>query len=272
MSTRPSLEVADVIRAHGNEFLASHGASLSAGQKRVLTALVKCRTAALGGHVEECLDCGHVRIAYNSCRNRHCPKCQGAKRAAWLEREAGYLLPVEYHHVVFTLPQELAALALQNQTVVYAKPPFGGPDQVLKYLARYTHRVAVSNHRLEGLADGQVRFRYKDYAHAGRQRTLTLAVAEFLRRFLLHVLPRGFVKVRHYGLLANRQRQQKLACCRPLLAAVAAVLLLGQVGAAVRPADSGCQRCGSAALRRQEISPAEAVSLSVQVVCPHDTS
>jgi hypothetical protein len=302
-----------------------------------------------GGHVQRCADCGHERIAYNSCRNRHCPKCQALARARWLEREAELLLPVEYHHVVFTLPAEVAALARANPAllydalfqaasatlravaanpkrlgaqlgillvlhtwgqnlhhhphvhgvvtggglscnedgdmdaspkwrscrpgfflpvrvlsrvfrgkylqrlrqlhaegklhlpdrlahlaepsafvawlrplyakdwVVYAKRPFGGPAQVLKYLARYTHRVAISNARLVKLDAGRVTFRYKDYADAHRAKTMTLTAEEFLRRFVQHVLPKGFVKIRHYGLLANRHRAEKLKLSRRLL-------------------------------------------------------
>jgi hypothetical protein len=346
---RPALEVADIIREHGDNFLAQYGGALTAAQRQALRDLACCRTAALGGHVQRCLDCGHERIAYNSCRNRHCPKCQALARARWLEREAELLLPVEYHHVVFTLPAELAELALANGVVlyealfqaasatlrelaadpqwlgaqlgillvlhtwgqnlhhhphvhavvtggglscnaqgvvdqapawhscrpgfflpvrvlsrlfrgkylallraafdqgkltfpgrwagladapafagwlrplyhqdwvVYAKPPFGGPAQVLKYLARYTHRVAISNQRLLALADGRVTFRYKDYADDQRHKALTLSAEEFLRRFVQHVLPKGFVKIRHYGLLANRHREDKLRRCRRLL-------------------------------------------------------
>ena len=344
---RPAWEVADVIRMCGEAFRATHG--LNVEQRRALFDLADCRTAALGGHVERCLDCGHQRIAYNSCRNRHCPKCQALARARWLEREAKLLLPVEYHHVVFTLPAELAELALANPVVlynalfqtasatlrdvaanpkrlgaqvgilmvlhtwgqnlhhhphvhavvtggglscdarsdidvsptwrscrpgfflpvrvlsrvfrgkylalvrdafkqgklafpgrlarltdadafaawlrplyakdwiVYAKRPFGGPAQVLKYLARYTHRVAISNARLLNVADGKVTFRYKDYADEQRSKTMTLTGEEFLRRFVQHVLPRSFVKVRHYGFLANRHRADKLTVCRRLL-------------------------------------------------------
>ncbi len=346
-SGRSAWEVADVIRAHGEAFLAKHG--LSAEPRRALLDLVECRTAALGGHVQRCIDCAHERIAYNSCRNRHCPKCQALARARWLEREAKLLLPVEYHHVVFTLPAEVADLALANpavmynalfqaaartlrdvaanpkrlgaqvgilmvlhtwgqtlhhhphvhtvvsggglscdergdidvspawrscrpgfflpvrvlsrvfrgkylallrdafargqlvfpgrlaplkdadafatwlrplyakEWVVYAKPPFGGPAQVLKYLARYTHRVAISNARIVNVADGNVTFRYKDYADDARSKTMTVSGEEFLRRFVQHVLPRSFVKVRHYGLLANRHRAEKLKTCRRLL-------------------------------------------------------
>jgi hypothetical protein len=345
---RPAWEVADVIRAHGEAFLAEHG-GVTAAQRRALFDLADCRTAALGGHVQHCLDCGHQRIAYNSCRNRHCPKCQALARARWLEREAKLLLPVEYHHVVFTLPSEVADLALANPVllynalfqaasatlrdvaanpkrlgaqvgilmvlhtwgqnlhhhphahavvtggglscdersdidvspvwrscrpgfflpvrvlsrvfrgkylallkaafdrgklvfpgrlaplkepdafaawlrplyakdwVVYAKPPFGGPAQVLKYLARYTHRVAISNARLVNVADGKVTFRYKDYADERCSKMITVSAEEFLRRFLQHVLPRSFVKVRHYGFLANRHRADKLKMCRRLL-------------------------------------------------------
>ncbi len=340
--TRPSLEVADVFREYGPAYLEAYGNVTSAEQRRVLRDLVRCRTAALGGHVEECDHCGHQRIAYNSCRNRHCPKCQGAARAAWLEREAASLLPVEYFHVVFTLPEGLGPLALQNQRllygalfrataeslleiaadprhlgadigflavlhtwgqnlhlhphlhcvvpggglspdgtgwvscrpgfflpvrvlsrlfrgkflsllagafrqgqlgfhgqleylanaaafeqlvdelrqqewVVYAKRPFGGPEVVLKYLARYTHRVAISNQRLLEMENGQVHFRWKDYAHGNAPKVMAMDAVEFIRRFLLHVVPARLVRIRHYGLLANRHRDEKLKLCRRLL-------------------------------------------------------
>jgi hypothetical protein len=362
-------------------------------QTKALRDLAACRTAALGGHVEHCLDCGHDRIAYNSCRNRHCPKCQALARARWLAREAEHLLPVEYHHVVFTLPAELSDLALANPAVlydllsrtasatlrdvaanpnrlgaspgvllvlhtwgqnlhhhphvhcvvtggglscnaqgvvdasprwvacrpgfflpvrvlgrvfrgkflaelrqafhrgrltlpgrltplaeptaladflaplyakdwvVYAKPPFGGPAQVLKYLARYTHRVAISNHRLVAVADGRVTFRYKDYADDRRTKTMTLPADEFLRRFVQHVLPPGFVKVRHCGLLANRYRADRLAVCRWLLLVVAAVSTIvppsGEAGAAlIAPAaPPTCPHCGGIRLARSELPP-----------------
>jgi hypothetical protein len=374
--SRPALEVADIVRAHGAAYLQEHGGQLSPAQRRALHELAACRTAALGGHTERCAGCGEQRVAYNSCRNRHCPKCQAAARADWWARESGVLLPVEYHHVVFTLPQALGPLALQNpralygllfaaawqtvrelaqdphylgaevgllavlhtwgqtlchhphlhgvvtggglacdaagqpeqpprwvacrpgfflpvrvlsrlfrgkflaglraaydagrlgchgrlaalaepaafaawltplyrqEWVVYAKPPAGGPEQVLKYLARYTHRVALSNARLVALEQGQVTFRYHDYADGRRPKTMTLAAAEFLRRFLLHVLPAGFVKVRHYGLLANRYREAKLRVCRRLLlvVVVAAALAGDPRGAAVEPRP--CPACG----------------------------
>jgi len=378
-SERPALEVAEVIREHGQAFLDKHGGWLSGTQKQALRDLARCRTAALGGRLERCLDCGHQRIAYNSCRNRHCPKCQALARARWLQRQAEFLLPVAYYHVVFTLPQQVAELAGANPRrlyealfqaasatlrevaanpkrlgaqigvlmvlhtwgqnlhhhphvhcvcsggglscnargevdpsprwrwcrpgfflpvrvlsrlfrgkylahlrqafdqgqltfpgklaplaapecfqhllttlarhdwVVYAKAPFGGPAQVLKYLARYSHRVAISNSRLLSLAEGRVTFRYKDYADAQRQKTMTLPAEEFLRRFVQHVLPRGFVKVRHYGLLANRHRQDKLELCRRLLLVVALVLLTTAANptAEVGPVQpQRCPQCG----------------------------
>jgi hypothetical protein len=390
---RPALEVADVIGEHGEVFLTKYGDQLTDTQRKTLRDLAACRTAALGGHVERCLDCGHERLAYNSCRNRHCPKCQALSRARWLAREAELLLPVDYYHVVFTLPAELSELALANprllynslfqaasatlrevaanpkrlgaqigvlavlhtwgqnlhhhphlhcvvtggglscnsagvldgsprwvscrtgfflpvrvlsrvfrgkylellraafdqgqltfpgrlgplaethhfveyvrplykkEWVVYSKAPFGGPEQVLKYLSRYTHRVAISNHRLLKLEDGQVTFRYQDYAADRRQKTMTLSAEEFLRRFVQHVLPRGFVKIRHYGLLANRQRAEKLHLCRRLLLPRTAVVNatgtptktatdVAEVGPAQRPV---CARCGSSRFERLEL-------------------
>jgi hypothetical protein len=376
MSERPRLDVGEVLRRHGPAYEAAHGARLSAEQRRVLRDLAACRTAALGGHVERCAGCGQERVAYNSCRNRHCPKCQALARAAWLAREASYLLPVEYHHVVFTLPAEVAALArhspavvyhllfraasatlrevaadprhlgaevgvlavlhtwgqdlrhhphlhcvvtggglacdargrpaalprwvscrpgfflpvrvlgrlfrgkflallrqafeagrlaapgalaawlgplYRKEWVVYAKPPFGGPAVVLKYLARYTHRVAISNHRLLAVAGGQVTFAWRDYAHGGRQRRLTVSAEEFIRRLLLHVLPRGFVKVRHYGLLANRGRDGKLARCRWLLAL--AGLAARAAGVAAAAPEARCPACGGGPLVVVQVLP-----------------
>jgi len=340
------LEVADIFRQVGPAYRAEHAGALSLGQRRVMSAIEQCRTAALGGHVEQCDSCGHQRIAFNSCRNRHCPKCQSLVRAQWLEDRQTELLPVEYFHVVFTVPQEIAAIAYQNKTVVYdilfrataetlrtiagdakhlgaeigfiailhtwgqnllhhphlhcvvpgggvapngerwiscrpgfflpvrvlsrlfrrlflaqlqlafdhgelqffnslealsnrvafakhlapatraewvvyAKPPFGGPKQVLEYLGRYTHRVAISNNRLREFSDGAVTFAWKDYRHESRNKTMRLDAHEFIRRFLLHVLPSGFQRIRHYGLLANRYRELRLNQCRDLLAAPA---------------------------------------------------
>jgi Putative transposase/Transposase zinc-binding domain len=350
----PPFEVADVVRAYGGTFRATH--QVSHEQARVLRAIAQCRTAALGGHVEQCVSCGTERICYDSCRNRHCPKCQGRARAKWLAAEQAMLLPIPYFHVVFTLPHQLNPLIRVNQRhlydllfqtaaqtlqefardpqhlgaelgitavlhtwgqtltehvhvhcvvtggglspdgtrwhachrrflfavkalgqvfrgkylaglerlrrqqrltfagasapwaedgawatlrqqlsakpwVVYAKPPWGSPEQVLKYLSRYTHRVAIANSRLVFVGDGIVRFRYTDYAAGGTAKVMELRAEEFLRRFLLHVVPTGFVRIRHYGLLANRTRQAKLARARQLLAIVAATPLLSSVAA-----------------------------------------
>ncbi len=395
---RPAWEVADVIRQYGAAFQQKYGGVLSATQRQALRDLARCRTAALGGHVEHCLDCGHERIAYNSCRNRHCPKCQALARALWLEQQAQHLLPVEYHHVVFTLPAPLGELALANpavvydllmrsaaatlrevaanpqrlgasigvlmvlhtwgqnlhhhphvhgvvtggglscdpsgkpdasprwvacrpgfflpvrvlsrvlrgkflaglhtafaqgtlalpgplaalaepqaraawcaalsakEWVVYAKRPFGGPAQVLKYLARYTHRVAISNARLVDVSDGRVTFRYKDYADAARSKTMTLSAAEFLRRFVQHVLPKGFVKIRHYGLLANAQREARLHACRRLLLATAVTAAPPSAEAArVEPAPPRCcGKCGGTRLVYREMEPSDALRLAAQ--------
>ena len=343
---RAALEVADILRRRGPAFRAAHAGHLSLGQLKVMAAIENCRTAALGGHVEGCEDCGHRRIAYNSCRNRHCPKCQGAAAREWLAARQADLLPVGYFHVVFSLPAEVADIAAQNKAavydllfraasetmttiaadrrhlgarigitavlhtwgsalthhphlhmivpgggisldgerwvssrpafllpvrvlsklfrrlflaglaelhaegrlqffgaqaglaepsaflrrialvrqkpwVVYAKPPFAGPEAVLAYLSRYTHRVAISNRRLLALDEHGVTFRYKDYRRGGaeRYRTMTLAADEFIRRFLLHVLPKGFHRIRHYGLLASTGRRDNIARARELLAA-----------------------------------------------------
>ena len=340
---RSALEVADVFRRHGAAYRKAHAGHLSRGQRRVMGAIETCRSAALGGHLEQCNGCGELRIAYNSCRNRHCPKCQGLARAQWLADRQSELLPVPYFHVVFTVPAPIAEIALHNKAVVYgilftaaaetlrviaadprhlgaeiglvavlhtwgqnlhhhphvhcvvpgggpsadgacwvgcrpgfflpvkvlsrlcrrlfltrlqaafeagqlrlfgdlvslaapatfaawlrplrairwvvyAKRPFGGPEQVLDYLSRYTHRVAIANSRLISLADCRVSFRWKDYRHHDKQKVMTLAADEFIRRFLLHVLPDGFHRIRHYGYLANGGRAAKLAYCRRLLA------------------------------------------------------
>ncbi len=348
------LEVADIFRQAGPSYRQHHADALSRGQRCVMSAIERCRTAALGGHVEQCDSCGHQRIAFNSCRNRHCPKCQSLVRAQWLEERHADLIPVDYFHVVFTLPEEIAAIAYQNKAVVYdilfhataetlrtiaadpkhlgaeigfiailhtwgqnllhhphlhcvvpggglsadgerwiscrpgfflpvrvlsrlfrrlflaqlqtafdaghlrffnaleplqvprafarhlaparraewvvyAKPPFGGPQHVLEYLGRYTHRVAISNTRLIDFGAGMVSFRWKDYRHVSRQKVMRLEAQEFMRRFLLHVLPAGFQRIRHYGLLANRCRAVKLARCRQLLAEPAPVVEVPEV-------------------------------------------
>ena len=342
---RAALEVADVFRAAGPAYRLAHAGHLSLHQLKVMSAIEHCRTAALGGHVEACTDCGHWRIAYNSCRNRHCPKCQGAAARTWLAAREADLLPVGYFHVVFTLPAEIADIAFHNKAllydllfktasettltiaadpkhlgarigitavlhtwgsamthhphihmivpgggiapdgerwissrpafllpvrvlgalfrrlfltrllalydagklpffgrlahladrraflrhlapvrkkrwVVYAKPPFAGPEAVLAYLSRYTHRVAISNSRLLRFDEHGVTLRYKDYRRSepDRQQVMTLSADEFIRRFLLHCLPRGFHRIRHYGLLASGTRKAHLERARLLLA------------------------------------------------------
>ncbi|MBV8111398.1 MAG: IS91 family transposase, partial [Hyphomicrobiales bacterium] len=340
MTARPAFELADVFRRHGETYERANAGHLGRVERRVIAAITACRTAALGGHVERCDDCGLTRIAYNSCRNRHCAKCQGAARADWLAARQAELLPVSYFHVVFTLPPAAAAIAFQNKQtvygllmraaaqalmtlaakrlgakigliavlhtwgqtlthhphvhclvpgggvaldgqrwiaakpnfllsvralsktfcrlfldglqtafrrgelgflgelarladpivfaevvralrrgpfVVYAKPPFGGPERVLAYLARYTHRTAIANSRLVAVADDEVAFTYKDYRRGGDNRLMRLAPHEFIRRFLLHVLPDGFHRIRHYGFLAKGGRGENLERVRALL-------------------------------------------------------
>lgn len=334
--------MADILRRYGESYRAEHEGSLIATQRRVMQAMTACRTAALGGHREQCDTCEHQRIAYNSCRNRHCPKCQSLARDTWIERRKRELLNSPYFHVVFTLPEEIAAIAYQNKAVVYnllfaataetlrtiaadpqhlgaeigffavlhtwgqnlvhhphlhcvvpggglsldgtrwigcrpgfflpvrvlsrffrrrflelieqahrrgeleffsalkdladpkaftrhlepvrqkewvvyAKEPFAGPEQVLDYVGRYTHRVAISNNRLLDIDAGEVTFRWKDYRNHDAQKTMTLQASEFIRRFLLHVLPPGLQRIRYYGFLGNRHRQQKIERCRQLL-------------------------------------------------------
>ena len=343
--SRPALEVADIFRGHGPAWRKANAGHVSLGQLKVMSAIESCRTAALGGHVARCEKCAHTQIAYNSCRNRHCPKCQGAAAKEWLAEREAELLPVPYYHVVFTLPAAIADIAYQNKAVIYdllfkasaetlitiaadpkhlgarigvlsvlhtwgsalthhphvhmivpgggisldgsagslagrasscrcvccrdcsagcswrssspltrpescsssaimlpltdaqafaaylaplrkangwstAKRPFGGPEEVLRYLARYTHRVAISNRRLVALDDKGVTFKWKDYRIEGRERykVMTLATNEFIRRFLIHVLPHGFHRIRHYGLLANTTRAENIARARELLA------------------------------------------------------
>jgi hypothetical protein len=345
-SKRPRFEVADVVRVHGDDYRRAHYPSTA--QSKVMRHIATCRTAALGGHVDECNTCDHTRISYNSCRDRHCPKCQAPQQAQWLAQRLDRLLPVPYFHVVFTMPDLLNPLVLRNKKiafkilfdaasqtllqiardpqhlgaeigitavlhtwgqkllshphlhcvvtggglsvdgkrwvpsreryflpvkvlaslyrgkllaaidsawknglldlagstekladpvawsafkdrlyrkpwVVYSKPPFGGPEHVFQYLGRYTHRVAISNHRITNVCDGKVTFIVKDYADNHRHKSLTLDAVEFLRRFLLHVLPKGFVRIRHYGLCAARNVHTKLATAQRLLADISAV-------------------------------------------------
>jgi len=340
--SRPPLEVADIIRAAGEPFIEQNRHWLRWKHVKVLRAIERCRTAALGGHLDECTRCGHRAISYNSCRNRHCPKCQTAARDRWITARQKELLPTRYLHVVFTLPGRLSPVVLQNKKiiydllfrtsaetllevarnpqrlgaeigffsvlhtwsqkltahphvhcvvpagglspdhtrwirsrdnyflpkevlqevfrgkfvdalkkafpngqlhfhgdlkllaqpeifaawlrplhrqdwVVYLKRPFGGPAYVVHYLGRYTHRVAISNHRLLSFQDGQVTFRWRDSAHHNEQKLMTLSVDEFLRRFLLHILPKGFVRIRNFGFLANRRRSALLPLCFQLL-------------------------------------------------------
>jgi len=337
---KPLLEIADVLRGGFADYEQAFG-PLQPEQYKVSNAITACRTAVLGGHIDKCDNCSHERISYNSCRNRHCPKCQALARVAWVERRMSELLPVPYFHVVFTLPEQLNAFALRNKKafytiffqavsetlhafardpkylggeigfftilhtwgqnlldhphihcvvpggglvgdtrwkhcrkgfifpvkamaalfkgkllayfkaavacgdikclgtleqfdnplafkalldtlynlswVVYAKPPFAGPKAVLKYLGRYTHRIAISNSRIVALTDKTVSFAWKDYADGNKQKTMTLSITEFIRRFLLHVVPNGFVRIRHYGFLSNRNRKEKLDRCMKLL-------------------------------------------------------
>jgi len=274
--SRPPLEVADLVRTAGEAFIERSRQWIRWKHVKVLRAIAACRTAVLGGHIDQCTRCGHRAISYNSCRNRHCPKCQAGARDRWLAKRHQELLPTRYVHIVFTLPSRLAPLALDHQRwvkshdrfflsirvlrrvfrgkfvaglrqafrdnqlvfhgdltglaqakvfsawlrplfrkdwVVYSKPPFGGPEHVLKYLGRYTHRVAISNHRLVSFAEGKVTFRWRDFAHHNEQKLMTLPLDDFLRRFLLHLLPKGFVRIRNFGFLANRKRATTLPLC-----------------------------------------------------------
>jgi hypothetical protein len=366
---RPALEVADIFRGHGPAWRKANAGHVSLDQLKVMSAIENCRTAALGGHVARCEDCACTSIAYNSCRNRHCPKCQGAAAKQWLAERETDLLPVPYYHVVFTLPAPIADIAYQNKAViydllfkasaetlttiaadpkhlgarvgvtsvlhtwgsalthhphihmivpgggisldgtrwvscrkgfflpvrvlsrlfrrlflkklmashaagrlyffgnhtpladaqafaaylaplrktewvVYAKRPFGGPEAVLAYLSRYTHRVAISNSRLIAVGDNGVAFRWKDYRADGRdrQKVMTLATGEFIRRFLIHVLPHGFHRIRHYGLFASGTRADNIARARELLAV--ATPEGGSTAAAVDPGKPACPCCG----------------------------
>ena len=379
---RPPLEVADVLAAHARAFFEARSGIVSSAKRRVVRKLVTCRTAALGGHIDRCDRCDYERVSYNSCRNRHCPKCQAAARAEWLEAREADLLPVEYFHVVFTVPAGIAEITLQNKKimyaillrasaetvqqiagdpkhlgarigllsvlhtwgqnllhhphvhcvvpggglspdgnswvscrpgfflpvgvlskvfrgkfldmtrhafangelsfqgalaplndahafathlktacetdwVVYAKPPFGGPAQVLKYLARYTHRIAISNHRLVSLENGRIKFRWKDYAHGNRHRTMTLDAGEFIRRFLLHVLPKGFMRIRHFGFLANACRTERLRRCRELLGCSSPTSVVAEDANDSLDDDKlrRCPSCSEGHLIRRELPP-----------------
>lgn len=373
--------MADIFRRHGACWRAGNAGHVSLAQRRVMAAIELCRTAALGGHVERCADCAYTRVAYNSCRNRHCPKCQWRAAQRWLAAREAELLPVPYFHVMFTLPAEIGAIAYQNKAavygllfkaaaqtlmtvaadrkhlgaeigvtavlhtwgqnldhhphvhcivpgggvaidgerwiscrpgfflpvrvlsrlfrrlfldglaalfdagrlhffndlamlservaffarlaplrakewVVYAKRPFAGPKQVLAYLARYTHRVAIANSRLIEQTDENVVFRWKDYRATGRakNKVMTLAAGEFIRRFLLHVLPNGFNRIRHYGLFANGRRAERLALCRRLLDAPATdrkaeMIAANDDGVVASPEPPPCPCCGGRMIR-----------------------
>ena len=388
---RPPLEVADIVRSYGTAFVKRHRRWLTGPHLKALRAIAACRTAALGGHVEQCDSCGQRAISYNSCLNRHCPKCQAAARQTWLAERSAELLPVPYYHVVFTLPHILAPLALQNKPllygllfraaaetlleiaadpqhlgakigflavlhtwgqtlrhhphlhcvvpggglspdhrrwircghkfflpvkvlavvfrgkfldalerafhkheitlagqltplqsppafaallrtaaqpdwVVYSKRPFAGPSQVLAYLSRYTHRIAIANSRLVSMASGKVTFRWRDYAHGYQSRTMTLEVDEFLRRFLLHVLPPGFVRIRYFGMLANRQRKILLNLCREYLQ----VSLPPQVTTGVA---NLCQHCHRGIMRVIEVlSPTRLSTWLANAAQPENSS
>ena len=384
--TRPTVEVADIFRVHGNNFIDHHRHWLRFQQLKVMLAITRCRTAALGGHIDKCVQdtcrngCHDEEgISFNSCRDRHCPKCQAQSRQRWIDARQQELLATSYFHVVFTLPHELNALIRQNpvelynllfravaetltevaanpkhlgaeigffailhtwsqnllfhphihcvlpsgglapdrtrwvpgsatfflplevlkevfrgkfvdgleaafdeerlnfsgliqhlaepksfakfvrklhqhQWVVYAKPSFGGPEQVLRYLGRYTHRVAISNHRLISFDDDQVTFRWRDSAHGNKKRKMTVSAEEFIRRFLLHVLPKGFVRIRHFGFMANYQRTESLDLCRKLLAMPP---VDRPIEIASTPSTRLCPRCGAPMIIVERLNPAQ---------------
>ena len=372
--SRPSFELADIFRHHGESYRNNNALTLE--QLKPMRAIETCRTAALGGHVERCGHCAHQRISYNSCRNRHCPKCQTLAREQWLTRRRAELLPTTYYHLVFTLPPAIAQIALQNKKavynilfaasaealltiaadpkhlgarigffsilqtwgqnllhhphvhcvvtgggpspdrkrwtgcrqnfflpvrvlsrlfrrlfleqldqarlnfhgqlkplndkaqlkrhiararkqdwVVYSKAPFGGPEKAIDYLGRYTHKVAITNHRLISDNEGKVSFHYKDYSSADpqKQRTMTLEAGEFIRRFLLHAIPAGFQRIRHYGLYANRNREANLKLCRELLQAPAPFMpgSPGEPEAGIIEAASRCPNCKLGTMLRE---------------------
>jgi hypothetical protein len=390
--TRPPFEVADVIRKAGSRF--RERASLTWPQSKVLDAIARCRTAALGGHRDQCSNCGHQAISYNSCRNRHCPKCQTNARDQWLAKRQQELLPVGYYHLVFSVPHALVPLMWQNKRqlfallfeasaatllevaadpkhlgarigllsilhtwgqtlqphphihcvvpggglspdhtrwisspsnfflpvkvlsrvfrgkfvaglrcafrnhqlafygeclplnnerafaaflhtlfqqdwIVYAKQPFGGPEHVLHYLARYTHRVAISNHRLLSVSDSEITFRWKDYAHHSKHRTMTLSPEEFLRRFLQHVLPRGFPRIRYFGWLANRSRKQLLPLCRRLLHQSPPAT---DASSSKQPATWQCPLCHGPMRVIERLTAAQISFAQTRLACTYDTS
>jgi hypothetical protein len=383
--SRPAVEVADILRAQGNRFLDRYRASFGYQKLKAFRAIQNCRTAALGGHLDACLKCGEQAISYNSCRNRHCPKCQAQARQRWLAAREREVLPTDYFHVVFSVPHELNVFALENPRafydllftasaasvlevaanperlgaeigliailhtwgqnlllhphihcvvpagglspdhqhwisshqrfflpvkalrrvfrgkfieglrrlyrrkklghvgpaavfsepkqfakllgrlrrqhwVVYAKPAFGGPLQVLRYLGRYTHRVAISNHRLLDFNGERVSFRWRDYAHGNKSRVMTLDAVEFLRRFFLHILPKGFVRIRHFGFLANCFRRERLLLCHQLLEAVSPEPI---PLATPESAQWHCPRCGALLILLKRLTPQQLSSRCV---------
>jgi hypothetical protein len=394
--TRPPFEVANIVRQHGDRFLDTHHAWVTGQHRRVLRALAQCRTAALGGHRDRCDQCAYPALSDNSCRDRHCPKCLTAARNAWVAAREAELLPVGYVHLVFTMPEPLARLALRNKRVVYdllfqaavetlqqvaanpkrlggdigglmvlhtwgqrlqhhphvhcvvpmgglspdgthwiharprfflpipvlrqvyrgkliaglreafrhgrlsfpgslaplttgvafraflrslyrqswvvyAKPPFGSPAHVLHYLARYTHRVAISNHRLVDVTSDTVSFRWKDYRHGSQIRTLTLDADEFLRRFLLHVLPKRFVRIRYFGFLASRRRTRGLPECRQALAAAAPPPV--ELPVVTPPRTSWpCPRCGGPMRIVERLTARQLFLHALLASVTHDTS
>ena len=393
--TRPPFEVADIVRQHGDRFLETHRTWVTRQHRRILRAIARCRTAALGGHRDRCDQCAQPALSYNSCRDRHCPKCLTAARNAWVTARERELLPVGYVHLVFTMPEPLARLALANKRivydllfravaatllqvaanpkrlgaaigglmvlhtwgqrlqhhphvhcvvpmgglspdgawwirarprfflpiavlrklfrgklvaglrdacrkgrldfpgtlaplkghaafgaflrslyrqpwVVYAKPPFGSPAHVLHYLARYTHRVAISNHRLVTVTDETVSFRWKDYRHGSQMRTLTLDVDEFLRRFLLHVLPKRFVRIRYFGFLASRCRTRGLPQCRQAIGL--APPLVEPPAPARPPATWPCPRCGGPMRLVERLTARQLFLQALFASVTHDTS
>ncbi len=392
--SRPTVEVADIIRVAGDSFIERNQSHLAWPHLKVLRAIRDCRTAALGGHLDQCSRCGHQAISYNSCRNRHCPKCQTNARELWLTKRSQDLLPVPYFHVVFTLPHQLSALTLQNKKIIYdllfrasaetllevaadpkhlgadvgflsvlhtwgqnlqhhshvhcvipaggispdrslwitppvrfflpvrvlskvfrgkfadglkrlfradkmtfhgslrdfagpklfrcflrslfrnnwvvhAKRPFGGPEHVLQYLARYTHRVAISNHRLLAFENDMVTFRWKDYSHGDKKRKMTVSSDEFLRRFLLHLLPRGFVRIRHFGLLANSSRNELIPLCRNLLACAKDNCIPGAVHP---PASWRCPKCPGSMILVEKLTALQIRQRSAASAALCDTS
>ena len=273
------VDLAAIVRTHAGAVRQTQ--RLTRGQHRALRAMATCRTAALGGHLEACDHCGALRNAYTSCRNRHCPTCQTLAKARWLAARRAFdqgalrfagSAPGLADPAGFTA--FLATLRAQDW-VVYAKPPFGGPGQGLEYLGRSTHRVAMSNDSLVSLEEGSVRFRWRDYAHGDRLKTMALPGAEFLQRFLLHVLPAGYVRIRHFGRLANRGRTAKLARCRALLAAAAPAVAPGpESGVArmlrlTRVDSTRCPVCLQGRLQRVGVLPRG--SAPFRCATPHET-